>query len=81
MNINKPVTNPDFVNVMREMKQGKKMDELFWKEIFKAKFLCPVNMEFGNTSQKENQKIVLGEGTFFDGIYRLDGIKKMETES
>lgn len=63
MNINKPVTNPDFVNVMREMKQGKKMDELFWKEIFKAKFLCPVNMEFGNTSQKENQKIVLGEGS------------------
>ena len=63
MDINKPITNPDLVNVIREIKQGKNKEELFWKEIFKAKFLCPINMEPRRVSQQENQKIVLEEGT------------------
>ncbi len=63
MDINKPITNPNLVNVIKEIKQGNKKEELFWEEIFKAKFLCPINMEIGKTSQKENHKIVLGEGT------------------
>ncbi len=29
-----------------------KEEELFWEEIFKAKFLCPINMEIGKTTQK-----------------------------
>lgn len=63
MDINKPITNPNLVNVIKEIKQGNKEEELFWKEIFKAKFLCPIIMEIGKTMQKENYKIVLGEGT------------------
>lgn len=63
MDINKPITNPDLVNVIKEMKQGNKKEELFWEEMFKAKFLCPINMKIGKTTQKENHKIVLGEGT------------------
>ena len=61
MDINKTITNPDFVNIIREIRKGKGKEEVFWKEIFKAKFLCPINVDFGNTSKKENQKIVLGE--------------------
>lgn len=63
MDINKPITNPNLVNIIKEIKKGNKEEELFWEEIFKAKFLCPVNMEIGKTTQKENHKIVLGEGT------------------
>lgn len=63
MDINKPITNPNLVNVIKEMKQGNKEEELFWEEIFKAKFLCPINMKIGKTTQKENHKIVLGEET------------------
>lgn len=63
MDINKPITNPNLVDAIKEMKQGNKEEELFWEEIFKAMFLCPINMEIGKTTQKENHKIVLGEGT------------------
>lgn len=63
MDINKPITNPNLVNVIKEIKQGNKKEELFWEEIFKGKFLCPINMEIGETTQKENEQIVLGEGT------------------
>lgn len=63
MNINKPITNPDLVNVIKEIKQGNKKEELFWKEIFKAKFLCPVNMKIEKTSKKENCEIVPEEVT------------------
>ena len=63
MDINKPITNPDLVNVIKEIKKGNKEEELFWEEIFKAKFLCPINMKMGKTTHKENDKIVLGEGT------------------
>ena len=41
MDINKPNTNPNLVNVIKAIKQGNKKEELFWEEIFKAKFLCP----------------------------------------
>lgn len=63
MDINKPITNPNLVNVIKEIKQEKKAEELFWEEILKAKFLCPINIEIEKTTQKENHKIVLGEGT------------------
>lgn len=63
MDINKPITNPNLVNVIKEIKQGNKEEELFWDEIFKAKFLCPINMQIGKIKQKENHKIVLGEDT------------------
>ena len=63
MDINKPITNPNLVNAIEEIKQGNKKEELFWDEVFKAEFLCPINMEIGKISQKENYKIVLGEGT------------------
>ncbi len=36
MDINKPITNPNLVNVIKEIKRGNKEEELF-----KAKFLCP----------------------------------------
>ncbi len=63
MDINKPITNPDLVNVIKGIKQGSKEEELFWEEIFKAKFLCPIKMEIGKTTQKDKHQIVLGEGT------------------
>ena len=63
MDINEPITNPDLMNVIREVKRGNKEEELFWEEIFKAKFLCPINMEINKSTQNENHKIVLGEGT------------------
>lgn len=63
MDINKPITNANLVNVIKAIKKGNNKEELFWKEIFKAKFLCPINMEIGKTTQKGNHKIVLGEGT------------------
>lgn len=63
MDINKPITNPNLVNAIKAIKQGNKEEELFWKEIFKAKFLCPINMENEKITKKENHKIVLGEGT------------------
>lgn len=63
MDINKPIANPDLVNVIKGIKQGNKEEELFWKEIFKSKFLCPINMEIGKTTQKESDEIVLEEGT------------------
>lgn len=63
MDINKPITNPNLVNVIKAIKQGNKKEELFWEEIFKAKFLCPINMETGKITQKENHRIALGEGT------------------
>lgn len=71
MDINKPITNPDLVNVIKEIKQGYKKEELFWKEMFEAKFLCPVNMKFGSTSRKENQKIVVGEGSSIN-LFSID---------
>lgn len=63
MDINKPITNPNLVNVIKEIKQGNKEGELFWEEIFKAKFLCPIKMEIGKTTQKEKHQIVLEEET------------------
>lgn len=63
MDANKPITNPDLVDVIKEIKRGNKKEDFFWKEIFKAKFLCPINMELGKTSKKENQKIVLEKET------------------
>ena len=63
MDINKPITNPEFVNVMRQINQGNHCEELFWKEIFKARFLCPVNMEIGKTTQNNEHQIVLEEET------------------
>lgn len=63
MDINKPITNPNLVNVIKEIKQGNKEGELFWEEIFKAKFLCPIKMKIGKTTQKEKQQIVLEEET------------------
>lgn len=63
MDINKPITNPNLVNIIKEIRQGNKEEKLFWEEIFKAKFLCPINMKIGKTTQKGNHQIVLGEGT------------------
>ncbi len=63
MDINKPITNPNLVNVIKEIKQGNKEGELFWEEIFKAKFLCPIKMEIGKATQKEKHQIVLEEET------------------
>lgn len=63
MDINEPITNKLLVDIMKKVKQNKVTMEIFWKEIFKAKFLCPIDMELGSTSQKEKQKIVLGEET------------------
>ena len=63
MDINKPITNPNLVNTIKEIRRGHKKEGLFWEEIFKAKFLCPINVEIGETSQREKQKIVLGEET------------------
>ncbi len=51
MDINKPIANPNLVNVIREIKQGNIKEESFWKEILKAKFLCPINMGTGKTLQ------------------------------
>lgn len=65
MDINKPIANPNLVNVIREIKQGNINEESFWKEILKAKFLCPINMGTGKTLQQENYKIVSGEVTSF----------------
>lgn len=62
MNINKPISNPNLVNIISEMKQGKKKEELFWEEIFRAKFLCPINANLRKESQKKHRKIVLEEG-------------------
>ncbi len=42
MDIDKAITNPNLVNVIKEMKQGNTEEKLFWEEIFKARFLCPV---------------------------------------
>lgn len=51
MNINKPITNPNLVNVIKEIKRGNEKEELFWKEIFKARFLCPIIMEMGEIAK------------------------------
>lgn len=63
MDINKPITNPNLVNVIKEIKRGNKKEKLFWEEMFKAKFLCPIDMELEKTSKKENQKIILEKET------------------
>lgn len=63
MDVNKPITNPNLIGVIRKIKQGEGNEELFWEEIVKANFLCPINMEIEKTSQGENHKTVLGEGS------------------
>ena len=63
MDINKPVTNPELVNVIRGLRRGENSESEFWTAVFRARFLCPVNMNLGKTSQKRDQKTELGEGT------------------
>lgn len=60
MDVNKAITNPNLVNIIREIKQGKNKEELFWKEVFKAKFLCPIEMS--SATKREYSKLVLDEG-------------------
>jgi hypothetical protein len=69
MNINKPITNPNLINAMKKLKQGQGSEELFWKEIFNAKFLCPIKMEDGNIPQKGTQKIVLENETHISVLH------------
>ena len=64
MDINKPITNPNLVNIIKEIKKGNKEEELFWEEFFKAKFVCLVNDE-------PNPK----NPTRFDEIKGYDGIE------
>lgn len=62
MNINEAITNEKLVDVMRRLKQNSANQEGFFKEVYEAKFLCPVNMELKDTFHNGN-KIVTGEGT------------------
>lgn len=63
MDINKPISNPELLNLIKGIKHNKADENLFWQELFKAKFLCPVKMEIKNTIPKKNEKIVLEEKT------------------
>lgn len=63
MNIDQPITNEALVDIIGKVKQNEVREELFWKEIFKAKFLCPVIMNIAKNLQNDNSTIVLEEGT------------------
>lgn len=60
MDINKPITNPKLLEIIREMKQGAQKEEFFWEEIYKSNFLCPINIKEGN------QKNVLNKETYLN---------------
>lgn len=63
MDINTPITNEILVDIIRKVKQNEVGEELFWEEIFKAKFLCPVKMNIGEKVQSEDNEIVLEQGS------------------
>ncbi len=45
MDINQPVENPELLDVMNQLRQGKSSEEVFFSELFQAKFLCPAQVE------------------------------------
>lgn len=61
MDLNIPIANPNLVNIIKDIKQGKNIEVLFWKEIYKAKFLCPVNMDNLKVTNKKNNEVRLDE--------------------
>ena len=75
MDINRPVENPALLDAMNQLRQGKGSEEVFFSELFQAKFLCPAQVE-GKYGIPGKHKGSGGE-SFSHGVYRLAGAKKV----
>ncbi len=63
VNINEPVKNPELLKVMQELAEDSSKQTQFVNELHQAKFLCPVQMDIGNSQPDRNGEITLGTGT------------------
>lgn len=63
MDINKPITNPQLLNAIEEMKKDKKKEQFFINELFKANFICPAQVQLNNSKKDNMGQITVGEGS------------------
>lgn len=63
MDINQPVENPELLDVMNQLRQGKGSEEVFFSELFQAKFLCPAQVELKGAVKEKRGKVSVGEGS------------------
>lgn len=60
MDINQPVENPGLLDVMNQLRQGKDSEEVFFSELFQAKFLCPAQVELKDAVKGKGGKVSVG---------------------
>jgi len=49
VDINKPITNPQLLRAIEVMKEDNTKEQVFFDELFKAKFLCPAKVDLKNS--------------------------------
>lgn len=63
MDINRPVENPALLDAMNQLRQGKGSEEVFFSELFQAKFLCPAQVERKGAVRGKRGKASVEEGS------------------